>query len=231
MSQTDLTEPAWRTRYGPQQLRDVLGLTEWQHQRATTAGIVPRPDAPGEKWLGTTVRGLYPLRVAIRRSVGAVPDLGEVRAAEYLAGKLGVEAESHALPELARQGQILVVDYYKDRPLYCGRTLETWTAVDEITRANTTGERLTIDRVTDRLGVRRSDADHLVTLGWLVPVDMARGPYTAKKYHPDVPLYRAGDVTALLISAEIDWDTARAVKKGQRSILANLPNRKDSTCS
>lgn len=220
-------EPAggWRTRYGPQQFRDVLGLAEWQHQRATASGILPGPDAAGGKWLGETVRGLYPLRVAIRRHAGSVPDLGAERAAEHLTVRLGVQVWPHALPELARRGRILVVGDYKGHPLYCGRTLETWDAADDMEDMNTAGERLTVDRVVDRLGVRRSDVDALITRGWLVPVGWGRGPFTARKYAADVPLYRAGDVTALLLDGGIDWAAVRAVGKGRRSLLAKLPPR------
>lgn len=221
---TTTTEPAWRTRYGPQQLRDVLGVTEWQHVRGTTSGVIPPPDAAGGKWSGDVVRELYPNRVAISRSVGLFPDVGEFRAAGYLTERVGFEVEPHAVADLARSGLILIVGSHKDRPLYCGRTLEAWPAErrDEIERANVAGERLIVDRVVDRLGVRRSDVDHLVALGWLAPVDMAHGPFTAKARRPDVPLYRAGDVTALLLSGDIDWDAVRAVSKGKRSPLATL---------
>lgn len=223
--------PVWRSRYGPQQLRDALGLTEWQHQRGTAAGIIPAPDAAGGKWLGITVQRLWPLRVAIRRSCGYIPDVGEVRAAEHLTSVTGIEVQPHALPELARQGLILVIGYLEKYhgafPLYCGRTLETWAPGDtaEIEAANVAGERLTTDRVVDRLGVRRSDVTALVARGWLVPVDWARGPHTPKSRPHDVPLYRAGDVTDLLLSREIDWDAVRAVGRGRRSPLADLPQR------
>ena len=224
-TETTVAAPAWRTRYGPQQLRDVLGLTEWQHARATAAGTIPRPDAASGKWTGDVVRALYAQRVAIRRSAGAVPDLGAERAAEMLSARLSIVVEPHAVHELAHQGLLLVVDEYKGHPLYCGRTLETWTSREEIERANTAGERFTADLAAERLGIRRADFDHLVTLGWITPVAWGRGPFTAKKYRPDVPLYRSGDITALLADPAIDWNAARSVRKGQRSPLAALPKR------
>jgi hypothetical protein len=214
------------TRYGPRQLRDALGLTEWQHERATAAGTIPPADAAGGKWTAPVVRRLFARRVGIRRNAGAVPDSGAGKAAEILTSRLGIEVEPHAIHELARNGSILIVDQYKGHPLYCGRTLETWTGGhDEVQRANITGERLTADRAADRLGIRRSDFDHLTALGWITPVAWGHGPYTASKYSPDVPLYRAGDVTDLLLSTEIDWDAVRATGKGRRSPLAALPPR------
>lgn len=226
------TTPRRITRYGPRQLCEALGLEEWQRIRARQAGIIPAPDAPdGSKWLAVTVAGLVQQRTAIARSVGALPDLGEQRAAEHLTARLGIEVEGHALPELARQGGILVVGYYeryfRDFPLYCGRTLETWPldALAEVEQANVAGERLTTDRVVDRLGVRRTDVEHLVRLGWLVPVDLVRSSRTPRSQPPDVPLYRAGDVTELLLSEAIDWEAVRGLRSGARSPFASLPDR------
>jgi len=218
-------QPVFRSRYGPQQLRDLLGLAEFQHERATQAGIMPRPDAAGGKWSGKVARVMYAHRVGIRRNAGSVPDLGAERAAEFLAARLGIEVEPHAVHELGRQGRILIVGYYKEHPLYCGRSLENWHGVDEVEQANITGERLIADRAADRLGIRRSDFAHLVRLGWISPVAWGRGPFTAKKYSPDVPLYRAGDITDLLNDPAINWDAVRAVPAGKRSALANLPDR------
>lgn len=217
----------WRTRYGPQQLRDALGLTEWQHARATAAGTIPRPDAAGGKWSGEVVRKLWARRVAIRRNAGGVPDLGAERAAAYLSKKLGIEVDADALPELARQGRILIVDRYKGWALFCGRTLETLDAeaVPEIEAANVAGELLTRDRCADRLGIRTSDFGHLVDRGWIAPVGYGRGPYTSKSRAPDVSLYRSGDITALLADESIDWDAVRSVQRGKRSPLATLPQR------
>lgn len=231
MTTAAVNEPAWKSRYGPQQLRDLLGLTEWQHERGSMSRVIPPPDAAGGKWSREVARGLWLRRVAIRRHAGGVPDVGSVRAAEYLTARLGIEVFPEALAELARQGLILVVGslekYHGSYPLYCGRTLETWPVDDRETveRANVAGELLVTDRVVDRLGVRRSDVDHLVRLRWLVPVEWGRGPHTPRSASPDVPLYRAGDVTALLLCEQIDWDAVRAVGKGQRSPLASLPAR------
>src|SRR5205814_5835390 len=132
-----------------------------------------------------------------------------------------------ALPELARQGRILIVARYKGWALFCGRTLETLDAeaVPEIEAANITGELLTRDRCADRLGIRASDFGHLVDRGWIAPVDYGRGPHTPKSRAPDVPLYRAGDITALLADEAIDWDGARSVQRGPRSPRAQLPPR------
>lgn len=215
----------WRKSYGPQQFRDVLGLTNWQHQRVTAAGVVPGPDLAGGKWSGAVVQGLHWRRAAIRASAGSVPDLGAQSAAAELTRRLGVEVFPEALAELARNGRILVVGDYKGHPLYCGRTIETFTDRAAALAANDAGELVLADSVVDRLGIRASDLTHLVRLGWLTPAGWGRGPFTPKSRRPDVPLYRAGDITALLADPAVDWAAARAARPGQRSLLAKLPNR------
>jgi hypothetical protein len=221
-SATEMSNPQWRTGYGPHQLRDVLGLFEWQYLRARESGTIPVPDSAGGKWSRQLVKELYARRVGIRRSAGTVPDLGARSAAGILADRLGIDVLTHAVHELAWQGLLLVVGEYRDKPLYCGRTLETWTAVGEVETANVVGERLVADDAAGRLGVRRTDFDHLVRLGWIVAVAWGRGPFTANRGTPDVPLYRAGDLTALLSEPGIDWDAVRAVHKGGKSPLAGL---------
>lgn len=226
---TDDTEPAWRSRYGPQQLRDLLGLTEWQYHRARQTGALPRPDTAAGRWSKKVAQALHHNRIAIRRHAGTTPDVGETRAAEILTERLNITVHPHAVAELARQGLLLVVGQYKDWPLYCGRSLQTWTNIAQVERANIAGERLTADQAATTLDIRRSDFDHLVRLGWITPGDWARGPYTAKKHAPDVPLYRADDLVTLLTSPGIDWDTVRATPKGHRSPLATLPDRTHPT--
>lgn len=227
-SDVDAAGEPWRTRYGPMQICTALGLEQWQRDRARQQGIIPAPDAPGGKWLGSTVRRLWKKRVAIVRSVGSVPDVGSHKAAEHLTERLGIAVEPYALPELARLGRILVDKYHGSFAVYCGRALENWptgpAALAEVQAANVDGELLTADRVGDRLNITRTGLGHLVRLGWLEPVDWARGPHTPRSRPHDVPLYRMGDVAELLRSPAIDWDAVWATPKGKRSPLALLPD-------
>lgn len=219
----------WLKRYGPRQLRDVLDLTEWQFHRAREAGNIPDPDLGAGKWSGPLVQKLHRLRSAIRLSAGSVADLGAERAAEHLTERLGVDVAPHAVAELARAGRLLIVGDFKGHPLYCGRGLREFADLDAIARADVDGEMVTTAVAADRLGIRGNDLRHLVNLGWLHPRGWARGPFTAKKYPPNVPLYRFGDLIALLTDPTIDWDAARAVRPGQRSPLATLPDRSTTT--
>lgn len=110
-----------------------------------------------------------------------------------------------------------------------GRTLETFDDVEAIARANVAGELLPADRAADRLGIRPTDFKHLVRLGWITPADWTRSMYVPKSRAPDMPLYRAGDITALLGDPAIDWDAAQAVVPGRRSPLSKLPPKEGPT--
>lgn len=81
------------------------------------------------------------------------------------------------------------------------------------------------DQAAQRLGVRRTDLDHMARLGWLCPADTVRVKFGAARGGTvRVPLYRAGDIDRLPAEhPEADWPALRAVPKGRRSPLAALP--------
>ena len=79
-----------RRDYGPVQLADHLGLARWQLDRALAAGLIPGPDRPRGRWSAQVADAALAGIEAIRAAAGTVPDLGAVRAAEILSGRLGV---------------------------------------------------------------------------------------------------------------------------------------------
>ena len=56
-----------------------------------------------------------------------MPDLGAVRAAEVLSGRLGLVVTADGVEELARRGLLPVTGSYKDHAVYDGRALEAFT--------------------------------------------------------------------------------------------------------
>jgi DNA polymerase III epsilon subunit-like protein len=92
-------------------------------------------------------------------------------------------------------------------------------------------ERLLADRLigpeqsAQRLEVRRTDFDYVVAAGWLQPrryAEVEVGRYRTVS----VPLFRVGDVDALLELPGVDWEAVRACRPGQPSPLreyARLP--------
>jgi hypothetical protein len=74
--------------------------------------------------------------------VGAVPDLGAVRAAQLLAERFGLDVDPDVLVALNRVGAIPVAGEYKDWPLYNGRALERFDDRAVLERAIRTGRLL-----------------------------------------------------------------------------------------
>ena len=119
--------PAARRDYGPVQLADHLGLARWQLDRALADGLIPGPDRPRGRWSAQVADTAWTGIGAICAAAGRVPDLGAVRAAEVLSGRLGLVVTADGAGELARRGLLPVTGYYKGHAVYDGRALEAFT--------------------------------------------------------------------------------------------------------
>lgn len=81
------------------------------------------------------------------------------------------------------------------------------------------GRLLTTDEVAEYLRVRRSDVDQLARRGWLVEVTRVHSGWQRRREAPLVPLYRVGDLDALLADPTIDWEAVRSIPRGRPSPL------------
>ena len=213
--------PSGRRRgpYGPEELAAYLRLEPWQFERAETAGLLPPRDR-ARGWSAALVGTIDPDR--IRTQVGSVPDVGAHRAAAVLSERFGVDVEAYQVPELARQGLLRVVDYYKGHSVYSGQDLEAFTDLPALTRAARDGRLVTADQAAARLGIRRVDLNHLLRTGWLTPADAVHSAWQRRSAAPAVALYRTGDLRVLAADPRIDWAAVRATPAGRRSPLACL---------
>jgi hypothetical protein len=155
------------------------------------------------------------------QAAGSVPDLGAVRAAEVLSARLGTTVTGDGVEELARRGLIPVTGSYKGYPLYDGRALEGFTDTAAAAEACRAGRLRTVTEVTAYLRARRADVDRLIRVRFLNPVKYVHGPWDRRDTF-SVPLYRTGDLDALLARADIDWEAVRSTPPGRRSPLARL---------
>ncbi|BBG20748.1 putative exonuclease (plasmid) [Actinacidiphila reveromycinica] len=76
------------------------------------------------------------------------------------------------------------------------------------------------------LEIRRRDFDYCVQAGWVAPVSSSLRRYGARR-EVEVPLYRVGDLDALLELPDVDWELVRATRPGRPSPLrefAALPS-------
>jgi hypothetical protein len=210
-----------RADYGPVQLAALLGLQQWQLDRALDSGLIPGPDQPGGRWPARIADAAAIRAGEIRAATGSVPDLGAVRAAELLSGRLGLAVTADGVEELARRGLVPVTGSYKGWPLYDGRVLETFTDAAATAGACRAGQLRTADESAAYLRIRRSDLNHLTRARVLAPVKYGRGPWDRHGTR-SVPLYRTGDLDQLAARADIDWAAVRSAPPRSRSRLAAL---------
>lgn len=203
--------------YGPLQLCQALGIQEWQRERALALNLIGPRNARG-KWPAAVVDDAVARRDDIIAQAGRYPDVGAWRAAEILNERLGADVDASAIAELGRTGHLPIVDDYKGHDLYCGRALETFTDRDALATAAVNGEMVTTHEAVNRLRIRRTDFDHLVRLGWIRHHGHARGQWASW-----IALFRNGDLLDLLANPEVDFEAARAVRRGHRSAFASLP--------
>jgi hypothetical protein len=212
---------AARRDYGPVQFADHLGLDRWQLDRVLAAGLIGGPDRPRGRWSSEAAEAAVAGIEEIRAAAGTVPDLGAVRAAGVLSGRLGFMMTADGVEELARRGLLPVTGYYKDHALYHGRALEAFTDHVAAASAAWAGQLGTADQAAAYLKIRRSDLAHLTRPGVLRPVKYGSGPWD-RPGQASVPLYRTGDLDALAARPDIDWAAVRATPPRRRSPLAAI---------
>jgi hypothetical protein len=210
-----------RADYGPVQLAALLGMQQWQLDRALDGGLIPLPDQPHGRWSAPIVDAAAAQAEEIRAATGSIPDLGAVRAAELLSGRLGLVVTADGVEELARRGLVPVAGSYKGWPLYDGQVLEAFADAAAAAGACRAGQLRTAGESAAYLRIRRSDLNHLTRAGMLRPAKWGRGPWDRHGTR-SVPLYRTGDLDQLAARADIDWAAVRSAPPGRRSPLARL---------
>ncbi len=221
-----------RAAYTAGQLALQIGWTERHLNEARRLRIVPEPDvyrpkSTGPRWSADVARALIADRNGLRNKLAA----GVLVASEFasvLAHRLDVPVSSDAVAELGRLGYLPVV---RDPAPGSVRLYSAWAArdfndLDALAQAEFSGELHTTDGVATELQVRRPDVDHLTRLGLLRPVKMAGNP--RHRSAGAVPLFRHGDLVALLEYDRIDWEAVRSTPRGRRSPLAKLPPADDT---
>ncbi len=207
--------------YGPVQLADHLGLARWQLDRALADGLIPGPDRPGGGWCAAVAEAAWTDIGALCAAAGPVPDVGAVRAAQVLSGRLGLVVTGDGAGELARRGLLPITGSCKNHALYDGRALEAFTDAAAAGGATWGGQLRTAGQAAAYLRIRRSDLGHLTRPGILRPARHGRGPF-GRRGQASVPLYRTGDLDQLTSRPGIDWAAVRATPPGRRPPLAAI---------
>lgn len=214
------------TEYHPCQAAKLLHVTDAQFRWAQHAKLVPPPDASEETWLRATVEAMDPAKI-----VKALPQpVTAGQAADLIAASLGIpnpplgkpNVKAWSVERFVARGLLLRLAYSpcEVNPAQVARLClrrNIWGLLAEETP-------LGPDQSAARLGIRRSDWDHVVRLGWIEPSAWQRVQFgTSKAGAVDVPIYRSGDVDVIPgRRKQVDWEQLRGLGKGQRSPLAKL---------
>jgi hypothetical protein len=86
------------------------------------------------------------------------------------------------------------------------------------------GRLLGPEQAAAHLDVRRVDFEHAVVAGWIAAARYS-AMHVGRSSVVQVPLYRQGDVDALLTIPEVDWNDVRDVRPGQPSKLREWVRR------
>ena len=214
------------TEYHPCQAAKLLHVTDAQFTWARHAKLVPPPDATEKTWLRATVEAMDPAK--IERALPQPVTAGQ--AADLIAASLGLPNPPRGRPvvkawtveRLAARGLLLRLSWspLEVNPAQVARLCLRKGIWDLLAEETPLGP----DQSAARLGIRRSDWDHIVRLKWVKPVDWRKVQFgTSKAGAVDVPIFRSGDVDAIPRQHRtVDWKQLRGLGKGRRSPLAQL---------
>ncbi|MFE4660926.1 hypothetical protein ACFRFJ_30070 [Streptomyces hydrogenans] len=192
---------------------------------ATASGVAPAADAGPGLWSRAAVENAdaEAVRASLRRA-------GASWAADRLTAALGdplprcrPRVTPAAIGHLTRAGLLVYLggepaypDVHADQVAALARRRDLPALLDRHVP-------LGPDQAAVRLGVRRTDLDHVVRLGWLTPTTTVDVDYKHYGGVTTIPLYSAEDVALLPVTRpSVDWHALRATPAGRRSLLAAL---------
>jgi hypothetical protein len=101
---------------GPIQVLEYTGLSKWQWDAGTGAGLIPLPDVGGRRWsIAAADTVLYDEVVAV---VGTEAPIGGHKAADRLAERTGLDVQKSDVDALTDAGLLTVAGWYKGWPLW-----------------------------------------------------------------------------------------------------------------
>ncbi|MGW1129855.1 hypothetical protein [Streptomyces sp. NPDC002526] len=197
-------------------------VTAWRW--ATVSGLVPAADAGPGMWSRAVVEAAAADAEAVR---AALRLMDAWTAADRLTRALGEprvwrpRVTASAVGHLVRGGLLAGLGGDPDTPDVHGDQLDALARRRDLAALLDRHIPLGPDQAARRLGVRRTDLDAVVRLGWIEPVSTTEIAYKAKYGGATtVSLYRALDVALLpVVHPEVDWRAVRAARPGTRSLL------------
>lgn len=243
----DLTDPELarlhareRGYYTPGTLAMLLDVHAWQLVAARRRpGVVPEPDRSTaaarsghvyERWSIELAEGHAGILAKVVPEVaGGDRPMIAYWAARRLYERLGLDAWTEDVEELVLLGALTPIPPRREgaRPAFAAPDVDALdaTLVAEVVaarpRRRAARTLLHPGQCRRRLGIRKTDWDHIVRRGWIEPIEHQEvcGRGAARGRRLLVPMYRLSDVDALLQREDVDWDELRATPKGERSPL------------
>jgi hypothetical protein len=219
-----------RLQYDAGQAAKRLKVSAAQFRWARHTGLIPDPDLPGRQWSRTAVETVD--AAAVRAAMPTPPISGSA-AANRIATALGTpntpgqkaNVTAFVVRRLVDRGLLADLSAVPDGTLHHPGQVDQVCRHEDLAPLVAADTPLGPDQAAARLGVRRSDFDHLVRLGWIrspQTIEVRFG--TSRAGAVAVPLYTTADVdTVVTAHPEIDWEQLRTTGKGRRSPLAALP--------
>ncbi|MFD4392626.1 hypothetical protein [Streptomyces sp. NPDC058495] len=215
-----------RETYDEDQAAGRLRVSVAAWRWATAAGIAPHADAGEGLWSRAVVESVdaEAVRAALRGPVAAS------WAAQRLTAALGdplprcrPRVTASAIGRLVRAGLLTYLggdpaypDVHPDQVAALGRRRDLAALLDRHVP-------LGPDQAAVRLGVRRTDFDQVVRLGWITPTGTVAIDYKHHGGVTTIPLYSGEDVALLpLTRPAVDWHALTTTPAGRRSPLAAL---------
>ncbi|MFF6888573.1 hypothetical protein ACFY9F_35960 [Streptomyces sp. NPDC012421] len=202
-------------------LRVPVAAWRW----ATASGLVPAPDAGTGRWSRAVVEAANAeaVRAALRGPTGAS------WAADRLTEALGEplrfrpRVTASAIGHLVRAGLLTYLGGEPDHPDVHPDQVATLARRRDLPALLDRHVPLGPDQAAHRLGVRRTDFDQAVRLGWVTPIATVDIDYKRQGGITTVPLYSAEAIALLpLTRPSVDWHALRTLTPGRRSPLAAL---------
>ncbi|MGW7594260.1 hypothetical protein, partial [Streptomyces rubiginosohelvolus] len=199
-----------------------LGVSVAAWRWAVASGLVPPADAALGVWSREVVEAADPeaVRAALRLlDAWEAADRLTRALGEPLVWRPGVTAS--AVGHLVRAGLLAGLGGPPDTPSVHGDQVDALARRRDLPALLDRHVPLGPDQASRRLGVRRTDLDAVVRLGWIEPVSTAEIPYARSRGGATtVPLYSALDVALLpVVRPSVDWRAVRAARPGARSLL------------
>ncbi|UUY52746.1 hypothetical protein NRK68_36440 (plasmid) [Streptomyces yangpuensis] len=202
-------------------LRVPVAAWRW----ATGSGLVPVADVGPGRWSRQVVEAADPeaVRAALRGIEAGV-------AADRLTEALGVplpilrpRVTASAVGHLVRAGLLVYLGGDPQFPVVHPDQVAALARRRDLPALLDRHVPLGPDQAAVRLGVRRSDFDRVVRLGWLAPVATVEVDFKRQGGVTTVPLYDAQEIALLeVVRPFVDWRAVRTARAGRRSPLAAL---------